>query len=122
MIDESSRESGTGKVERDPSQFTPRAPRFPIVAPLLYRTSGSDEWSEGTTINISRSGILFRAGQDLALETPLDMQIVFPPEVTGETPAKVSCWGPVVRKVPPAGPEDRPALAAAISRYRFAHD
>lgn len=76
----------------------------------------------GTTINISRSGVLFRADQELTPSTMLEMQIVFPTEVTGEVPTKVVCWGPVVRTVPPEPADGRPALAAAISRYRFAHD
>jgi hypothetical protein len=42
-----------------PQEFYPRAPRLPLRAPLTLRTSPSTPWSEGWTVNISRSGVLF---------------------------------------------------------------
>ena len=111
-----------GEGVHSPAVYQLRPGRFPIQTPLHYRKSGELEWHRGTTINISRSGVLFRADHDLEPETVLEMRIVFPAEVTGEAPARVLCWGPVVRKEPPADAGSRPALAAAIVRYRFSHD
>jgi hypothetical protein len=37
----------------------PRAQRYPLHIPLKYRPSGTPNWWEGRTENISRSGVLF---------------------------------------------------------------
>jgi hypothetical protein len=104
------------------SDYQPRAERFPIRTSLLYRASGESGWSEGTTLNISRSGVFFRAEKEVDLKTVLEMRILFPIEVVGEAPANVLCWGPVVRAVPPESPHGLPAVAVSILRYRFARD
>ncbi len=96
-------------------QEVARAQRFPISAPLLYREGGESAWSEGTTVNISRSGVLFRSNRVMPPDTMLEFLIHFPAEITGGLPADVACWGPVVRTQPPDG------LAAAILHYRFKH-
>ncbi len=114
--------SDPGGVARDTSQYKVRPPRFPIQTPLQYRQNGELEWLGGVTINISRSGVLFRADKTVATDAVLEMQIVFPAEVTGEIPARVFCSGPVVRTAPPDALDHRPVLAAAISRYRFARE
>jgi len=99
-----------------------RAPRFPIQTPLHYRESGRQGWSDGTTVNISFTGVLFRAAKPLDPKTMIEMRILIPAEITGKGPANVVCWGPVVRTVP-AGPDDRrPALAASILDYRLTHN
>ncbi len=90
-----------------------RATRFPISAALLYRGSGESAWSEGTTVNISRTGVLFRPARPIPPQTMLEFQILFPAEVTGGMPANVVCRGPVVRTQPPD------ALAASIRCYRL---
>jgi PilZ domain len=113
-------------LQNNPGQehgnFRPRAERFPIRTPLRYRGSGESAWSEGTTLNISRSGVFFRAEKEVDLKTVLEMRILFPADVAGETPANVLCWGPVVRTVPPESPHGLPAVAVEILRYRFARD
>jgi hypothetical protein len=115
-------ETGTSAGGSDPESFLPRARRFPIQARLDYRQRGEKHWHHGTTINISRSGVLFQAECDLTRETVIEMKIVFPSEITGGAPAQVVCWGPVVRCVPPSASADRPSLAAAILRYRLGSD
>ena len=43
-----------------PRHRIPRATRLEIQAPIRFRPRGSeDEWSWGTTLNLSRSGVLF---------------------------------------------------------------
>lgn len=113
-------------MQNNPGQeqgsFQARAERFPIRTSLRYRASGESAWSEGTTLNISRSGVFFRAEKEVDLKTVLEMRILFPAEIIGENPANVLCWGPVVRMVPPESPHGLPAVAVAILRYRFARD
>ncbi len=122
MIDDSSRKAHPEGDKGDHSGFIPRAPRYPIVAPVLFKPFGGTGWREGTTVNISRSGLLFYGGPDIALKTPLEMQIEFPAEVTGDSATRLMCWGRVVRKIGPSSLDPLPALAASISRYRFLHD
>jgi hypothetical protein len=114
------------RLRNNPGQehvsYQPRAERFPIRATVRYRASGESAWSEGTTLNISRSGVFFRAEKEVDPKTILEMRILFPKEVVGEAPANVLCWGPVVRAVPPESPNGLPAVAVSILRYRFARD
>lgn len=97
--------------------MTPRAQRFPIETPLRYRPRGGSAWIQSRTINISRSGLLFVAPDILDPKTVLEMQILFPTEITGGSPANVICWGPVIRTEP-----SHPAVAAAIVQYRFTRE
>lgn len=92
--------------------FEPRAQRFPMRTDIWYRASGRPAWSQGEIVNISRSGILFWAGNEIEPKTRLEMRIVFPADMTGGAPVDVVCWGPVIRK-------ETSALAAAILNYRF---
>ena len=87
--------------------------------PLTFRRSGDREWRQGTTENISRSGVLFRAPELMDQETPLEMCFTLPFEVSGRPAAQVICRGAVVRVVPAAGTQSESALAATIRRYRF---
>ncbi len=103
-------------------EYVVRAPRFPIETTVRFRESGETHWHEGMTANISRTGVLFRAKRELALQTLLEIRIIFPEEITGEMPMQVACWGPVVRKESPIPADRRLALAAMIQRYRFCHD
>jgi hypothetical protein len=41
-------------------EFFPRAPRLPLRAPVTIRSSPGAAWADGWTVNISRSGVLFR--------------------------------------------------------------
>jgi len=116
-ISESSRAS-----KNQPGAQKPRAERFPIQAQMRFREKGEPGWNEGTTLNISCTGILFRTPRALHPNTVIEMQILFPTEITGGIPANVLCWGPIVRSQAPAGLNQDPAQAAAILSYRFTHD
>jgi PAS domain S-box-containing protein len=103
-----------------------RAPRFQLQLPLKYRRLDEDGWHEGETRNISRSGLLFQAG-DLAHPNPLrptmqlEINLVLPAEIAGLSPTEVICRGEIVRTVEPSGEEMPAALAAKILQYHFQH-
>ncbi len=99
------------------NQFTPRAPRFPIQAPLQFRVKGEGQWKEGQTVNISRSGVLFRASQLLAVRTPLEMTFELPAGLAEGPAATVTCQGEVVRTVMPAASDQGAETAATIQCY-----
>lgn len=89
-----------------------RAQRFPIQTPLRYRGRGETAWREGTTVNISRTGVLFQTEEKMEPETVLEMQIVFPASITAAAAANIICWGPVTRT-------EASRVAAAMRHYRF---
>jgi hypothetical protein len=83
---------------------------------LRYRPAGQEHWKKGTVENISRSGVLFRAQEEVAVQTAVDIALVLEgPQI--EKAPEVVCWGVIVRQVPR---EDNPALLAAkIVHYDF---
>ena len=98
-----------------------RAQRFQIQVPLKYRQIGQNKWQDGKTENISRSGMLFRAEENIPIHVQLEINLVLPAEIAGLSEAEVICRGEIVRS---AGAEDAampPALAAKILQYHFQH-
>jgi hypothetical protein len=96
-----------------------RPPRFPISVKFRYRESGAKDWHQGSTIDISRSGVLFYAEQELPIKTVLEMEIGFPPEMTGGAAAGLFGCGHIVRSRSLSFLETRPVLAAYFYNYRF---
>jgi PilZ domain len=103
------------------SLLTERAPRFAIHTRLRYRARGGEQWNDGEMVNISRSGLLFRASQSLRVRTPLEMTFELPVELSEGPAATVNCQGVVVRTVQPAASDQSPELAATIRDYRLIH-
>jgi PAS domain S-box-containing protein len=98
-----------------------RAKRFQLSLPLRYRPIGESQWRTGTTENISRSGILFRAAESVPLSVQLEINLVLPAEIAGLSATEVVCRGEIVRTVEPESPAFSPALAAKILQYHFQH-
>ena len=98
-----------------------RARRFNLNVPLRYRPLGEANWRPGTTENISRSGVLFRAQELLRPAEQLEISLVLPAEIAGLAPTEVVCRGEVVRSVEAQGVQVSPALAAKILQYHFQH-
>ena len=99
--------------------FIPRAARYAVRMPMRYRASGEVSWRDGTTENISRSGIAFRGEQVLEPATSVEMTLALPVEIAGEQGANVFCRGLIVRAALPQVPGERPALAATIEEFGF---
>ena len=92
-----------------------RARRFPLTLPIRCRRAGGG-WIQGTTINISSSGVLFRTSEPLDVDTQVEMSIVL-----GESRARAGelrCDGHIVRI---DGGSTTPSMAAAFSRYDLRH-
>jgi hypothetical protein len=98
-----------------------RAQRFKLHLPIRYRPLGEDDWRSGTTENISRSGVLFRAEEALQPMAQLEISLVLPPEIAGVSAAEVVCRGEIVRTVEADTTTLHPALAAKILQYHFQH-
>ena len=113
------RESQFPRREKFTSPF--RAQRFNLHLPLKYRLLGEDDWRDGTTENISRSGLLFRGEEAIAPNAQLEINLVLPAEIAGLSAAEVVCRGEVVRMVEAESSKVNPALAAKILQYHFQH-
>ena len=98
-----------------------RAQRFNLQLPLRYRLVGDNAWREGTTENISRSGMLFRAEELIPTNVQLEINLVLPAEIAGLSAAEVVCRGEIVRAMQPEQPTMSPAVAAKILQYHFQH-
>jgi PAS domain S-box-containing protein len=98
-----------------------RAQRFQLHLPLKYRRLDEQNWHSGETKNISRSGLLFQAEDQLQPHVILEINLVLPAEIAGLSPTEVVCKGEVVRTVEPNGDKMHPALAAKILQYHFQH-
>ncbi len=96
----------------------PRASRYEMSTPLLYRRIGDDDWSTGRTVNISRTGVLF-TGLPAHLQAATEVEFVLMLQALGQPgPSRVQCRGMVVRVVRTAT-EGACAMAATIEGYEF---
>jgi hypothetical protein len=97
-----------------------RERRLRHVVPVLFRVRGTDEWLEGTSENLSRSGLLLRGPAEIALGTALEVKLEMPEELTGEWVAEVLSHGLVTRVTKAAGKQEGFLIACAIEDYDFA--
>jgi PAS domain S-box-containing protein len=112
--------SRLAQVDYDKQKPAPfRAQRFKLNLPLRYRQIGQHDWRMGTTENISRSGLLFRAEERIAPNVQLEINLVLPAEIAGLASTEVLCRGEVVRTIEAETPAMSPALAAKILQYHF---
>jgi hypothetical protein len=86
-----------------------RAVRTSLSAPVRFRPEGQQEWVEGVTCNISRSGILIQSSQKLPSDTPIE--ITFMLRRKGDNPVQVTAQ--VVRIEEPEGA--MPRIAARFA-------
>ena len=94
----------------------PRATRFDLRVPVRYRAFGGDDWHAGSSENMSRTGLLFRADRLLPVSTRIEVLVTLP---IGPGGSEIRCRGRVVRAVPSAAPDSLPALATTIFTYQF---
>lgn len=82
-----------------------------MTLPMRYRCPGSSEWTSASTVNISRSGVLFESDTALPPGTGLEMLV----ELSDETAAfaAVRCSGTVIRQ------EEARRIAARFFDYHL---
>ena len=100
-------------------QNAERARRFALHLPVYFRQPHSTTWLEGTTENISYTGVLFRSTHPLVPETSLELrlQLAIGPKLNNAS--EIRCRGAVVRVEPRSAAETPVALAVSISDYRI---
>ena len=87
--------------------------------PVRFRESGGASWLEGTTENVSESGILFRAERPLPLRTAIEGSVALPVTANGEPPGELLFRGVVVRTAFITAADSFSVVAASMQSYRF---
>jgi len=90
-----------------------RALRFPLQMPIHYRKSGMLHWHDGRTLNISRTGVLFHAYENLKTDLNLEISISLPKETT------LTCQGTVVRTEPSVSTKAKTGIGVRINHCRL---
>jgi len=90
-----------------------------MILPLRYRVQGDVDWSYGMTVDISCTGVLFRADRTLDVQAPVQIEVVLPGDSEGS--ARVISRGAVRRSVTPAGAVHGRAVAVTIEAYELVH-
>lgn len=94
-----------------------RAQRFPLDLPVRYCRVGETVWMDGTTENISHSGVLFRVGQPLDIDSPVEIRITLPATSPGSPGSQIICQARIVRAE--MRRDQSIALAAAFLRQQL---
>jgi hypothetical protein len=108
---------GADSSTADSHGWVSRATRLKVGAPVVYRAVSDESWAVGSTIDISRSGVLFVPNEPIP-EPALNLVILLsrtPLEAAGEPLPDLYCGGPVVRAT--ESPDGRRAFA-----IRFDHE
>jgi|WetSurMetagenome_2_1015567.scaffolds.fasta_scaffold570094_1 hypothetical protein len=95
---------------------SPRAQRYVMSAPVMYRQEGTSGWMPGWTLNISRSGVLFEASAPVPEEAGIEF-LLFLPSLGLRGRTRVRCAGRVVRHRLVTG--TAVSMAATIDAYDF---
>jgi hypothetical protein len=101
------------------SKHGARARRYALHVPVYFRESGSLTWLEGTTENISHSGVLFQSSSALSLNTPLELRLQVAVAGKGGSAAEICGKGVVVRVEQRNVPETPSALAVSMRDCRI---
>ena len=101
------------------SDVRPRAQRYALSMPILFRQAPGTDWLPGSTVNLSRTGVLFRTENALPIpERPVEF-IVSLPLLASAPGGRVLCVGSVARIAPGAPAEGGRAVGVTIDSYEF---
>jgi hypothetical protein len=107
----------TSRMSERP-RYQPRAQRFSLQIPILYRRQGDDTWLTGESLNISRSGVLFSAAIPLEPALPVELLLLMGEPPREKPVANIHCRARIARAAGLKG-DARPSLAARFSDYQF---
>lgn len=96
----------------------PRATRYQMAAQVNYRRAGDESWADGRTVDISRTGVLLRAGGPaFPVGTAMELVLLLP-SLGHPGRSQVRCRGRIARHA--AQPEGEGcAMAVTIETYDF---
>ncbi|HUY14757.1 MAG TPA: PilZ domain-containing protein [Terriglobia bacterium] len=101
------------------SELSQRAGRYPVKTAIRFRVSGQDQWYEGVTENISRTGVFLRSQFLPRTGSKVEMVLSLPSQVLGKRTAEVFGHGRVVRRARFRDLDPQLGMAATIDRYRL---
>ena len=87
--------------------------------PVFYRERGRKAWRKGTTLNISKSGVLFVAEGPLRTNAVVRMKMQLPGGIQGQASGELICSGRVVHAMLGIASKDELVLGVAINTYRL---
>jgi hypothetical protein len=96
-----------------------RALRYNLELSVRYRPAGGVGWLDGTTQNVSASGVLFHASTPLAANTSVELRLALPVGTAPDAFSEVICNGRIVRTVGPSPVDTRTDIAVEISDYKL---
>ncbi|MGH9452724.1 MAG: PilZ domain-containing protein [Terriglobia bacterium] len=102
------------------TESTPRPGRYPVKTAIRFRIRGEDEWHQGITEDISRTGVFLRSSFLPDMGAKVEMVLSLPAEVRGRSAAEVFGQGRIVRQTQALSVDQQPGVAATIDRYRLA--
>lgn len=94
-----------------------RAARTPLSAPVKLRPANQEDWIEGVTCNISRTGILIETSSKVPADTPIE--ITFMLRRKGDTPMQVTAHVVRVEEAEGATPRIAARFAAQMGLEIF---
>lgn len=96
-----------------------RAKRYALRLPIYFREPGGPAWLEGTTENVSHTGVLLRSSSALSLDTPLELRLHVAMQGKSGGAAEICGKGVVVRVEQRDVPDTPIALAVAMRDCRI---
>jgi hypothetical protein len=106
-----------GRIEIQAVAIVPRAQRFTVRKPILYRSTGGTQFNLGMLLDISKSGVLLECQSQTVRGQELEMLFEMPKEITGQANRTVLSEGVVARI---ASTEiGNPLIGVRLSGYRF---
>ena len=100
-------------------QNSERARRFALHFPIYFRQPHCATWLEGTTENISYTGVLFHSPYPMVPKITLELRLQLAIGASLNHASEIRCKGAVVRVEQRNAPGTPIALAVAISDYRI---
>ena len=83
-----------------PRAHVPRAARFALAMPGRYRLGQRPRWRDVRIVNLSDTGILFRAPEPLSLGTLFEMIVDTPMQIGNLAPGRFRCLARITRIEP----------------------
>lgn len=121
-VDDEEASSTTVRRRGHKNTWKARERRLRHVVPVLYRVGENKDWLEGTSVNLSRSGLLFQGPSEASVGSQVELKLQMPEELTGEADAEVVCQAVVARVTHVEGSRKEPPtflIACSIEDYEF---
>ena len=97
----------------------PRSARFALAVPGGYRLPRSEGWHEVRVVNLSDTGILFRADKPLSLDTMFEMVVETSFQIGNLAPGRFRCLARISRTEPVLSTGRGYPVAAEFVEFRI---